>query len=213
MTEAFGVEELLERLKQPPAEPAFVANGSSLHAVADAVPQSAAEPANSHPVAATEPSDIDSPAPQPSPRPSGFQRAVGALRIAVPFMQRLLPLLDGSVAETAPTVLPPYSPSTSERAPAEVTPFEGSVAELKTQHRQLRDQITEQNTSLKRVEDQLDLVRQATDRNTLEQQELFEDLKGFGRKAMVFAIFVSVLLGASVVLNVIFLLHFQRVIP
>jgi len=40
----------------------------------------------------------------------------------------------------------------------------------------------EQNSSLKRVEDQLEMVREATDRNTLEQQELLEDLKAVGQQ-------------------------------
>ena len=63
-----------------------------------------------------------------------------------------------------------------------LVPLEEGLTELQTQHRELRDQVVEQNSSLKRVEDQLDLVREATDRNTLEQQELLEDLKGVGNK-------------------------------
>ena len=52
----------------------------------------------------------------------------------------------------------------------------------------LRDQVIEQNASLKRVEDQLEMVREATDRNTLEQQELLEDLKTFSNKVKVVAV-------------------------
>ena len=71
----------------------------------------------------------------------------------------------------------------------------------------------EQNTSLKRVEDQLELVREATDRNTLEQQELLEDLKVVGNKVNWFALFALALLVISVLLNVILYLHIQRVLP
>ena len=84
---------------------------------------------------------------------------------------------------------------------------------MHTQQSALRDQLAEQNTSLKRVEDQLEMVREATDRNTLEQQELLEDLKTFSNKAVVFAVIASVLLGVSIVFNVILFLHLQRVLP
>jgi hypothetical protein len=80
-------------------------------------------------------------------------------------------------------------------------------------HRQLRNQVVEQNSSLKRVEDQLEMVREATDRNTLEQQELLEDLKGVGNKLNLFAIIAMGLLAVSVLLNIILYLHILRVLP
>jgi endonuclease III len=71
----------------------------------------------------------------------------------------------------------------------------------------------EQNSSLKRVEDQLEMVREATDRNTLEQQELIEDLKGVGNKVNLLALTALCLLAISIVLNVVLYLHIQRVLP
>ena len=71
----------------------------------------------------------------------------------------------------------------------------------------------EQNSSLKRVEDQLEMVREATDRNTLEQQELLEDLKTVGNKVNTFALFALGLLAVSIVLNVLLYLHIRRVLP
>ncbi len=72
---------------------------------------------------------------------------------------------------------------------------------------------TEQNNSLKRVEDQLEMVREATDRNTLEQQELLEDLKTFSNKVKVVAVIAIGLLAVGFVLNLILFLHIQRVLP
>ena len=71
----------------------------------------------------------------------------------------------------------------------------------------------EQNTSLKRVEDQLEMVREATDRNTLEQQELLEDLKTFGNKVKMVVIIALGLVAIGVLLNLILYLHIQRVLP
>jgi hypothetical protein len=57
------------------------------------------------------------------------------------------------------------------------------------------------------------MVREATDRNTLEQQELLEDLKTIGNKVNVFALVALALLALSVLLNVILYLHIKRVLP
>ena len=57
------------------------------------------------------------------------------------------------------------------------------------------------------------MVREATDRNTLEQQELMEDLKAVGNKVNMFALLVLALLIVSLLLNLFLFLHIQRVLP
>ena len=57
------------------------------------------------------------------------------------------------------------------------------------------------------------MVREATDRNTLEQQELMEDLKSVGSKVNLFAILALGLLAISVGINVVLYLHILRVLP
>jgi len=56
------------------------------------------------------------------------------------------------------------------------------------------------------------MVREATDRNTLEQQELLEDLKAVGGKVNLVAIIALGLLAISILLNVALYLHIQRVL-
>jgi hypothetical protein len=142
---------------------------------------------------------------------TGFQRAVGALRMALPFVQRILPLLDGNIGTSLSNFLSPQPPPPAP--PVNLTHVEDSLAGLQADQRDLRDQVVEQNSSLKRVEDQLEMVREATDRNTLEQQELLEDLKAVGNKVNAFAFFALALLGISILLNVILYLHIRRVLP
>ena len=144
---------------------------------------------------------------------SSIQRAVNALRIALPFVQRLLPILDGHITSSVSGILTPHPPQPAPPPPVNLVPIEDGLAELKNQHRELRDQVVEQNSSLKRVEDQLEMVREATDRNTLEQQELMEDLKGVGNKVNLLALVAFSLLAISVLLNVILYLHIRRVLP
>ena len=107
---------------------------------------------------------------------------------------------------------PPHRPAPPP-PPVNLAPLEESISSLQAQHHDLRSQIADQNTSLKRVEDQLEMVREATDRNTLEQQELLEDLKGVGNKVNIFAMVALLLLVVSVMVNVILYLHIKRVLP
>jgi hypothetical protein len=142
-----------------------------------------------------------------------LQRAVSALRAALPFVQRILPLLDGNVGTAVSNILTPHPHTPPPSPPVNLEPIEDGLAELQMQHLDLRNQIAEQNTSLKRVEDQLELVREATDRNTLEQQELLEDLRGVGNKVNRFALIALALLAVSILLNLVLYLHIQRVLP
>jgi hypothetical protein len=140
---------------------------------------------------------------------SGFQRAANILRAAIPFVQKLLPLIDGNIAATVSNILAPQPPPPV----LDIEPIQKTLVELQTQHRDLKEQVVEQNASLKRVEDHLEMVRQATDRNTLEQQELLEDLKSVGNKVNVVAVIAIGLLAISVLLNMLLYLHIQRVLP
>ncbi len=138
---------------------------------------------------------------------------MGLLRMALPFVQRMLPLLDGNIGTAVSNLLTPHPQPPAAHPPVNLEPLESSLAELQTQHQDLRNAVVEQNSSLKRVEDQLEMVREATDRNTLEQQELLEDLKTTGNKINLFAVLGLVLLAGSILLNLILFLHIQRVLP
>jgi hypothetical protein len=146
--------------------------------------------------------------------PSGIQRVVNAVRASLPFIQRILPLLDGNVGTVVSNLMaPPAHRPAPPPPPVNLAPLEEGINSLQAQHHELRSQIADQNTSLKRVEDQLEMVREATDRNTLEQQELLEDLKGIGNKVNIFAMVALLLLVVSVMVNVILYLHIKRVLP
>ena len=147
---------------------------------------------------------------------SNLQRTMSALLSALPIVQRILPLLDGNFANAVSSLFAPHPqhPQASTPAPqVDLVPIEAGLNEIQAQHRELRDQVIEQNTSLKRVEDQLEMVREATDRNTLEQQELLEDLKSFGNKVKIVIVIALGLVAIGFILNLILFLHIQRVLP
>jgi hypothetical protein len=148
-----------------------------------------------------------------SDQPSNAQRAMNVLKMAMPLVQRILPLLDGNLGTALSNMLSSQIHKPAAPINVNLAPIEDGLAELQTQHRDLRDQVVEQNTSLKRVEDHLEMVREATDRNTLEQQELLEDLKAVGTKVNLVAIIALGMLAISVLLNLFLYLHIERVLP
>ena len=149
--------------------------------------------------------------------PSSAQGAANLVHAVLPFVQRLLPLFNGSFASTIGNLLAPHAQAHLDEPPSssklDLAPIEDGLAELRSQQHGLRVQVTEQNTSLKRVEDQLEMVREATDRNTLEQQELLEDLKAYGTKIKIIAIIALVLAAAGVVMTLTLYLHMKKVLP
>ncbi len=155
-------------------------------------------------------SRLDSEAESPN-----VQRAASFLRTVIPFVQRLLPLLDGNIGSAVSNLLAPHPHAQPSPAPVKVdlVPLEDGLAELRSQQHGLRLQVTEQNTSLKRVEDQLELVREATDRNTLEQQELLEDMKAFETRMKFVAFLVLALVAGGFLLTLAIFLHLRKVLP
>jgi hypothetical protein len=142
---------------------------------------------------------------------SGMQWLTGVLKQAVPFVQKLLPLLDGQIATAAANLLTarPHPPPPS----VDLQPIEHGLADLQIQQANIKDQLADQNAVLKKVEDHLEMVREATDRNTLEQQELIEDLKVISGRMNRLALVFLVLLVVSVLVNISLFLHVKRVLP
>ena len=156
---------------------------------------------------------LSGPASAESEASSGMQWFAGVMKQAVPFAQKLLPLLDGQIATAVANLLTmrPHVPPPAPRV--DLQPIENGLVELHVQQTGMKDQLAEQNTALKRVEDHLEMVREATDRNTLEQQELIEDLKAITSRMNLFALLFLGLLVISVLLNIFLFLHIQRVLP
>jgi hypothetical protein len=141
---------------------------------------------------------------------NGIQRALNAVRSTIPLVQKLLPLLDGNFATAITALMAPQSHP--QPVQVDLEPVERSLAEVRNSHRELKTQVQEQVTTLKRVEDQLERVREATDRNTLEQQELVEDLRAVGSRLGTFAIIGISLLVISLGLNIYFLVQLQHIL-
>lgn len=156
---------------------------------------------------------LSKPEPKQDKQPGGIERAAGMLRMALPFVQRFLPLIDGPLSAVVSGVLAPRPKEPHPAQASSLVPLEKGLARLENQHQELCEQIAVQNSSLQRVEDRLQSLREATDRNTLEQQELREDLKSVGAKVSIITFIVMAMLLASLLLNLVLYLHMERVLP
>jgi hypothetical protein len=153
------------------------------------------------------------PSPHHGEENSNVQRTVNAFRAILPLVQRLLPLIDGNIGTAISNLVTNRTQAIQPAPRIDLAPIEAKLAELQTQRQTLRDQVSEQTASIKRVEDQLEMVRQATDRNTLEQQELLEDLKTFSNKVKLVSFIGIGILVVGFALNLVLYLHIQRVLP
>ncbi|MFP5235353.1 MAG: hypothetical protein ACLGSD_05580 [Acidobacteriota bacterium] len=141
---------------------------------------------------------------------NGTQRAMAVLNQAMPFVQKLLPLIEGNLGAAIANV---FAARPHAAPPVDLSPVNTKMADLQVQQAELRVQVQEQNTAVKRVEDQLEMVREATERNTLEQEELIEDLKSVGNKVNLFALLLFMMLLVSMLLNLALFLHMKQVLP
>jgi hypothetical protein len=155
-----------------------------------------------------------SPPSSPESDASGLMRAVQSLRSALPYVQRLLPLLDGNVVTALVNLLAPR-PAAQQPPPkpVELGPIESSLAELKTQQREMRRLLLDQSENVKLTAEQLELVRQSTDRNTSELQDLVDELRAASRRVNIVAFLAFALLAGSIALNIFLYLQIHRLLP
>ncbi len=147
---------------------------------------------------------------QPVAKPegaSGFNRTMSAIRTVLPLVQKVLPLLDGNVALAVANLLVPR-----QQGPAvDLKPIEGALTRMRTEHLELQGKIDEQGTSLKRIGDQLDLVKESTERHALEQKEVTDNLHLLQKKVTVFAWTGLILLALSLGVNLVLFLRVEHI--
>jgi ABC-type multidrug transport system fused ATPase/permease subunit len=121
-------------------------------------------------------------------------RVLLQLRVLLPYLSRLVPLLDGTAHQSA----------------AQSHELHQGLADVQSGHREVRTHLQEQTLQMKRVEEQLERLRETTERNTLEQQELIEDLKSFAGTVKTVAVLGVVLLLANTGLMVYLAVRLHR---
>jgi len=145
--------------------------------------------------------------------PTAMQRTMAAIRNALPLVQKLLPLLDGNILGAILGMVGPHLHAQPAPKPLDFTPMENGLAEIKKQHQELKGQFQMQDAAMKRLAEQLDQVREATERNTREQEDLVEELRMSGKRVNIVAFMAFALLAASIAMNVVLYLQIHRLLP
>lgn len=147
-------------------------------------------------------------------------RTLEMLRMALPLVENALNQFGGQKGAAVAKLLGSITAPAPKAQPVVVAPappvdlgaLTNGLTAITNEQRELRAQVAEQNNSLLRIEGQLEHVREATHRNTMEQKELIEDLRGVGSKINVVAAIGLGLLAASVAVNLVLYLHLIKVL-
>jgi len=154
---------------------------------------------------------------------TGFERVLGTLRLAIPLVQRLLPLLDGNIGTAVSNLVSPQPKASPPPPPVNLGPIEDTLSGIQAGQRDLRAQVTQQNDSLNRVESRLAQVGGAVEGYSVAQQQmaaelqtvghLVEDLQAAGRRSIYFRVIALLLLMASIAANVLLFVYLRRNLP
>jgi len=164
-----------------------------------------------------------------------IERAASAVRLALPLIQRLMPLLDGNIATVASSFIRPPQSLAPHSPPVNLTEIEAGLVELQANTRKVCDEVRnrfgaqqaligEQAESLRSVEARLEQVGAAVERlataqlkAAVAQQELMDEVRavklhmdsalGAARRARLLAFVTLGLLALSVALNLLAVIH------
>ena len=139
-------------------------------------------------------------------------RSLMHLKLLLPYIGKLLPILDGNLAGS----LMPASQA-QVAAKLDLSEIHSAVdtvnrgfLDLQAGNRDIRTQVQEQTTQLKRIDDQLLRLRESTERNTMEHQELVEDLRSASKLVRSLSTVMIVLMVVVVAMVAFMLTHWRH---
>lgn len=151
--------------------------------------------------------------------PKLLKRLATVGRAALPIVPHVLPR-EGRIGATVSAVTAVSSalaaraaqqtsaePSAPVASKTDLVPLGDNIDVLRAAQKELRDKVADQTAVLERVQDQVDILCEASNRMEREQRDLVAELKFFSKWALVFAVAVSVLLMASVAFEVVLILR------
>jgi len=150
------------------------------------------------------------PAAKIPPPQSNMRRAMGVVRTVLPVVQRLLPLIDGNIASVVASILGP-APMRAQ-APVDLGPLESAVSRLRAENTVLRDKIDDQHVELRRIGDELQSVREASEGQTEELKEMRDSLDSLQMRVTVVEWVGLGLLALSIAANVFLFLRVENIL-
>ena len=143
------------------------------------------------------------------PHASGLERTVRMIRAAVPLVQKVLPLLDGNVALAVANLLAPRL----QPPPVSLAPVEASLARLREDLAALGQGAAKHEAMLRRVEGEVEVVKDSLERSGEAHKELRADLDRVRTRMTVLSLVGFLLLAASIAANVFVLVKAGHLLP
>ncbi len=134
-------------------------------------------------------------------------RSILQMKVLLPYLGKILPMLDNSVSTALAPVAPRQDLAEVTRSFADVNK---GFLDLQAGQREIRSHVQEQAGQLRRIDDQLLRLRESTERNTMEHQELVEDLRSASKLVRNLSAVMMILMVAVVIMVGFMLMHWHR---
>jgi hypothetical protein len=141
------------------------------------------------------------------PKPTPFERAVSMAKTVLPYVGKMLPLLEGNVVSAATNLL-------ANRSVQEINlkPLEDSIARLQTDQRALTFNTTEHKRAIQRLEDDFAAVEEAVKKNAADLAELIEHVAKLAKRTSSFMRLVTILLVVSILFTILLCVRIAYII-
>jgi hypothetical protein len=141
------------------------------------------------------------------PKPTAFERAISVAKTVLPYVGKMLPLLEGNVVSAATNLL-----ANRPMQEVDLKPLEDSIARLQADHRALTFHTTEQKRAIQRLEDEFATVRESVEKNAADQAELLEHVAKLAKRTSSFMRLVIVLLIVSILFTALLCVRIAYII-
>jgi hypothetical protein len=136
----------------------------------------------------------------------GVLQHLGKLKPLLPILSGGLRMVDHGAVQALAQLLN-FVDGGGARQSAVHEELQQGLAEIQTGHRELRLEIQGQAVEMKRIEDQIVLLRQTTERSATEHAELVADVKSLGNLVRTIGAGLAILLVLMIVLTGLLLAH------
>jgi hypothetical protein len=136
-------------------------------------------------------------------------RSLLQLRVLLPYLGKIIPALEGNMTTALAHVAAPPRQDLTEitRSFADVNK---GFLDLQTANVEIRNNVKDQSIQLRRIDDQLLRLRESTERNTMEHQELVEDLRSASKLVRTLSTVMIVLMIGVAGMVVFMLTHWRH---
>jgi hypothetical protein len=141
------------------------------------------------------------------PKPTPFERALGVAKTVLPYVGKMLPLLEGNFVSAATNLL-----ANRPMQEVDLKPLEESIARLQADQRALTFHTTEQKRAIQRLQDEFTTVQEAVQKNAADQAELIEHVAKLAKRTSSFMRLVTILLLVSILFTVLLCVRIAYII-